>query len=351
MKFPPKARACLQAILTAQLAGKQAPTLFRRVAAPLLFALLFSFTVQAAEPVHEVLVIVGAPGEGDYTEGFTSAARAWEAAAARISAPITTVGLDAPASDSSAATSDRDELQAWCAARETATRTPAWIVYLGHGTFDGREARLNLRGPDVTAKEIATWLAPLDRPLVFIHGGSAGAPFISALSGPDRIIISATRSGHELNYARFGERFAEAVANPSADIDQDGQTSLLEAFVTAAQQVQAFYAETGRLATEHALIDDNGDRQGTPADWFRGVRLQRRPEDNAIPDGDAAKLIALIPSDAERALTSAQREERDRLERELESVRARKSELPADDYYRQLEALFRRLGSIYRTDS
>ncbi|HYD85448.1 MAG TPA: hypothetical protein VEA63_15385 [Opitutus sp.] len=317
--------------------------------------LLFSFSAppaaHAAEPVHEILLIVGAPGEGDYTEGFASAARAWEAAATRISAPITVIGLDETPSADAAVESDRDQLRAWCAAHETETRTPAWIVYLGHGTFDGREARLNLRGPDVTAKEIATWLAPLDRPLVFIHGGSAGAPFISALSGPDRIIISATRSGHELNYARFGERFAEAVANPSADIDQDGQTSLLEAFVTAAQQVQAFYAETGRLATEHALIDDNGDHQGTPADWFRGVRLQRRPEGNAIPDGDAAKLIALIPSDAERALTSTQREARHRLERELDGLRARKSELPADEYYRQLESLFRRLGSIYRTDS
>ena len=128
----------------------------------------------------------------------------------------------------------------------------------------------------MTARTLAGWLAPLQRPLIFVHGGSGGAPFIPAVSGPDRIVISATRSGHELNYARFGERFARAVANPDADIDQDGQTSVLEAFVTAAQQVQAFYTEAGRLATEHALIDDNGDKQGTPAEWFRGVRLQRR---------------------------------------------------------------------------
>lgn len=329
-------------------------TLVRRIAALLLIALLRPSPAHAAEPLHEILVVVGAPAEGDYAEGFASAARAWENAASRISAPLTLIGLDAATDNSSAnapAASDRERLIAWCAARHLSTRTPAWLVYIGHGTFDGREARLNLRGPDVTAREIAAWLAPLDRPLIFVHGGSASAPFISALSGPDRIIISATRSGHELNYARFGERFAEAVANPAADIDQDGQTSLLEAFVTAAQQVQAFYAETGRLATEHALIDDNGDRQGTPADWFRGVRLQRRPEGNAKPDGDAAKLIALIPSDTERSLTSAQREERDRLERELDTLRARKPQLPADDYYRQLESLFRRLGALYRADS
>ena len=229
---------------------------------------------------------------------------------------------------------------------------PLWIVYIGHGTHDTRETRLNLRGPDVTAKELAAWLAPLTRPLIFIHGGSAGAPFINALSGPDRIIVSATRSGSELNYARFGERFADAVANPAADIDQDGQTSLLEAFVTAAQQVQSFYAETGRLATEHALIDDNGDKQGTPAEWFRGTRVQRRPQDStAQPDGQHARLLALIPTEAERALTPAQREQRDALERELEVLRAKKPSLPEDDYYRQLESLFRRLGALYRRDS
>lgn len=327
-----------------------------RLAAGLFLALLALLSLRAAEPLHEILVLVGAPGEGDYAEGFADAARAWEKAAHRGGAHCTIVGLSASESASASAAdaaspSDRDRLQQWLAARTGETGPPVWIVYLGHGTFDGREARLNLRGPDVTAPELAGWLAPLRRPLVFIHGGSAGAPFLAALSAPERIIISATRSGHELNYARFGERFAAAVANPAADIDQDGQTSLLEAFVTAAQQVQAFYAETGRLATEHALIDDNGDRQGTPAEWFRGLRLQRRPEGAAEPDGQRARLIALVPGAGERALTPAQRDERDRLERELEALRARKADLPEADYYRRLESLFRRLGEIYRADS
>ncbi len=303
-------------------------------------------------PTHEIVLLVGAPGEPTYAENFSSAARAWQNAAGRAGAALTTIGLS-PESEA-AAPDDRTLLQTWLAARTQTSDTPApatplWIVYIGHGTHDGRETRLNLRGPDVTAKDLAAWLAPLTRPLIFIHGGSAGAPFINALSDPDRIIISATRSGSELNYARFGEHFADAVANPAADIDQDGQTSLLEAFVTAAQQVQAFYAETGRLATEHALIDDNGDKQGTPAEWFRGTRVQRRPQNStAKPDGLHARLIALIPTESERALTPAQREERDTLEHELESLRARKSSLAEDDYYLQLESLFRRLGALYR---
>ncbi|HEX2100468.1 MAG TPA: hypothetical protein VHF69_07385, partial [Candidatus Synoicihabitans sp.] len=187
--------------------------------------------------------------------------------------------------------------------------------------------------------------------LVFVHGGSAAGPFVPALSGPNRIVIAATRSGHETNYARFGERFAAAIGSAQADIDQDGQTSVLEAFVTAAQQVQSFYTEAGRLATEHALIDDNGDREGTPAEWFRGTRVIRRASGDRAPDGDAARLAALILPPDEQALTVEQRRERDRWEAELTALRARKPEMDEDAFYRELERILRRLGAIYRGDS
>ena len=296
----------------------------------------------AAEPTAEVCVIVGAPGEAEYATGFARAAHAWEDAAKRAGAPCTLIGLD-PENQ----TPDRARVETWLNARSASEKTTAWIIFLGHGTFDGREARLNLRGADVTAQELSGWLTQLNRPIVFVHGGSAAAPFIPTLSGPRRIIISATRSGNEINYARFGERFATAIGDAAADVDHDGQTSVLEAFVTAAQQVQSFYAENGRLATEHALIDDNGDKQGTPADWFRGTRLQKRAKDKTEPDGATARLVALITTDAERAMTPPQIAERDRLERELEALRARKSEIPEDEYYRRVEAVARQIGAIY----
>src|SRR4029077_6004302 len=113
---------------------------------------------------------------------------------------------------------------------------------------------------------------PCKRPLAVIDCASASGPFINALSAPGRVIVTATRSGNEVNVTQFGGYFARAIANPAADLDKDGQTSLLEAFLFASRQVEQFYQEAGRLATEHALLDDNGDGLGTPADWFRGVR-------------------------------------------------------------------------------
>jgi hypothetical protein len=311
----------------------------------------FSTSPVSAQPLHELCVVVGAPGEPAYAAGFAEAARAWQSAAGRIGGSLTMIGLEPENADRT----DREKLRAWIVdriAESESNEAPAlWLVYLGHGSFDGREARLNLRGPDVTIQELATWLGPVQQPLVVVHGGSASAPLIPALSREGRILISATQSGHEVNYARFGERFAAAVASPAADIDQDGQTSVLEAFVAAAQQVQVFYAETGRLATEHALIDDNGDQQGTPAEWFRGTRVQRRADDGRKPDGERARLIALIPTEDESRLSPSDRMERDQWERELAALKLRKATLPEKEYYAELERLLRELAAIYRRNT
>ena len=123
-------------------------------------------------------------------------------------------------------------------------------MFIGHGTYDGRESKFNLRGPDVNSVEIGEWLKPFTGELVAIDGASANAPFLHALSGKDRIIISATKSADEVFYTRFGEFFAKAIggALPEVDLDRDGQVSVLEAFLWSSKQVERFFE--GRLATE-----------------------------------------------------------------------------------------------------
>jgi hypothetical protein len=314
--------------------------------ATLAFAIVAAPFVHSTEPLdrQDVLVIVGAPGTEEFAKGFTDAANAWRDAAEKAGASFTVIGLDEPAEGSP---EDRELLkQAIEQIDDNGTR-PEWIVYIGHGTFDRREARLNLRGSDVTESEFAEWLKPHQRPLVIVHGGSASGTFISGLSGPKRIIVTATQSGAEVNYARFGEYFAHAIGSNSADIDQDDQTSILEAFLSAAQQTRNFYDEAGRLMTEHALIDDNGDGRGTPADWFRGTRAVKKAEDDTAPDGVRANRIGLVESETERRLTAEQRALRDELEGELEELRARKSSMLESIYLNELEALFRKLSPIY----
>ena len=171
------------------------------------------------------------------------------------------------------------------------------------------------------------------------------------LAAPDRVVITATKNGSENNYARFGGYLSQAIGDPAADIDKDGETSLLEAWLTAARKTADFYKDEGRIATEHSLLDDNGDGLGTPPDWFSGVRSVKKAKDGATPDGLRAAQIHLVHSAAERALTAEQRTERDTLERDLAALRERKSRMKEDDYYREIEALLIKLARIYRSGS
>jgi hypothetical protein len=205
-----------------------------------------------------------------------------------------------------------------------------------------------LRGPDVTDVELAAWLAPQKRQLAIIDCTSASGPFINRLSGDSRIVITATKSGHETNYARFGQYMSEAIGDQRSDIDKDGQVSLLEAFLTAANRVDEYYRSRGQLATEHALIDDNGDRLGTPANWFRGVRATQRAKDGAQLDGLRAHQLHLIPSDHEREITGEVRDRRNQLERSIAALRDRKGKLKEDEYYERLEELMVDLARLYR---
>ena len=289
-----------------------------------------------------LIVVVGAPGEAEFGSNFVQQASLWEAAGQQAGGERITLGqeTDPP-------TNDAEGLRLALAAQPKTGTEALWLVLIGHGTFDGKEARFNLRGPDVSATNLAQWLQPFQRPLVVINTASASAPFLNRLSATNRVIVAATRSGYEQNFARFGQFIAEAIASPESDLDQDGQTSLLEAFLAASRRVAEFYQTAGRLATEHALIDDNGDGLGTPADWFRGTRAIKRAADGAALDGVRAQQFQLVRSAEEQQLPPAIRAQRDELELAVAGLRDRKAELSEVEYYRQLESLLLDLSRLY----
>jgi hypothetical protein len=291
-----------------------------------------------------VLVVVGAPGEKAFGEQFAKWAERWKAAAEKANADFAAIGLN-EATDQT----DREQLIQRLSAWSAASNEVAWLVLIGHGTFDGKLAKFNLRGPDFTPGELVTWLKPIERPLAVIDCTSASGPFLNDLSAKNRVVITAARSGVEYNYARFGDYFSSAIADPKADLDKDDQTSLLEAFLLASSGVQEFYTSEGRLATEHALLDDNGDGLGTPADWFQGLRATKSAKDGAQPDGLRAGQIVLIRSAREQQLPPEIRARRDELERTLAELRQKKSKLSEDEYLAQLEPILVEIAKLYET--
>ena len=197
-----------------------------------------------------VVLIQGAAGEAVYRSGFESQMAAWKRAATKAGAEILAIGdtVGARPADSTPAgaasttiVTDRIRLEKILAELPPDGSAAVWLVLIGHGTWDGKEARFNLEGPDLSAGDLAGWLKPVQRPVVVINTSSSSSPFMPVLSGPGRTVITATRSGNERNFARFGEFFAASLDDPAADYDQDGQFCLLEWFLRAGSRTTEFY--------------------------------------------------------------------------------------------------------------
>ena len=215
-----------------------------------------------------------------------------------------------------------------------------FVFLIGHGSFDGKESKFNLVGPDLAASEYNTLLSALPtKRVIVLNMASASGEFIKSLSAKGRIIITATKSGQETNATRFAGFFITALKAPDADTDQDGHVSILEAFVYANRLTADFYTRAGRLATEHALIDDNGDGVGREkAEAGEGLLARATYLDSLTVDEAAAN-----------AATGRLLKERTRLEGEIEQLIGRKRTLPEAEYEATLERLFIELAKVNRS--
>ena len=288
---------------------------------------------------RRVMIIAGAGGEEEYTELF--AEWAGELAGAFGGKAAEMVHITNKPEDTGARKTVESTLNKWVENPDV----EIWILLVGHGTFDGKVAKFNLVGNDASDADFKHWLKPHRGPLVFINTSSCSAPFIRSLSGPNRVVATATKSGYEQNFCRFGGYMAAALGQAEADLDKDGAVSVLEAFLIASRQAGEFYRENDRLVSENALLDDNGDGMGTPADWFRGVRTQKKAKGKSSADGKLSRLVFPVIPPAEKDIPAPLRKKRLAIEAKIETLRSLKKTLEAEIYYRDLEKLFLELAA------
>ena len=281
----------------------------------------------------------GPEGSAEYETQFGLWAESWQEAASHTQFQV--IGLNGEKNKSKTLLQEAIENAA-----QDSQLQEFWLVMIGHGTFDGKRAKFNLHGPDVQAAELKSWLEPLKQRMVIINCSSSSSPFINALSGSNRIIITATRNGFEYNFARFGQFLSESIDDPAIDLDKDGQTSVLEAFSAASRGANDFYQQENRIATEHALLDDNGDAKGTPADWFDGVRATKSPK-TGLPDGLLANQVFLKRRGIENSMAAEDRKARDELESQLEEIRLQKEQMDQAEYLRLIEPVLIKLAKLY----
>ena len=138
------------------------------------------------------------------------------------------------------------------------------VVLIGHGSGTGEEVEVNLPGPDLTPQALDVMLSDFPTQAVaVVNTTPSSGPFAAALSGPNRIILTATRTAQERNETQFGGFFVEALTDDGSDLDKNGRLSLAEAFQYAFEETGRYYESRNLLATEHALLEDDGDGQGS----------------------------------------------------------------------------------------
>lgn len=293
----------------------------------------------AAQQAH-VLIVSGLGGDAEYAARFAGWGAGLVDAAGAAGVPAERIrwlgereGLHPRMAGVARAEAVAAEIAALAA--RSAPGDVVLIVLFGHGSARGGESRLNLPGPDLTAGALAAMLEPLgDRRVAVVNAASASGGFIAPLSAPGRVVITATRSTAEAEATRFGGFFVAALAGEDADTDKDGAVSLLEAFDYARREVARSFEQGGRLATEHALLDDDGDGRGSMEpggpDGARAARLTLA----GAGGGAAASSGVAADPELERLRT-----ERARLEAALTALRARKDAMEAAAYERELERL------------
>ena len=297
----------------------------------------------AADESH-LVIVVGLGGEPKYTEAFHElAVRMIQAAEKKMgvaAANIAYLGEKAayPALPVYKGRASREAAQKVLGeiAQTAGPGDLVFILLIGHGGSQAGESRFNLPGPDMTAADFAPLLAALSRQeVVFVNTASASGDFVKALSAKGRTIVTATKSAMERNQTEFPSYFVQAFTEDGADADKDQRVSVLEAFTYARREVERFYEKGHLLATEHAVLDDNGDGTGSSV------------PDPATGDGAVARRVFLGggESTADGAAASADprlaelRRQRRAIEEKIGALKARKDAMETAQYEDELEKL------------
>jgi hypothetical protein len=213
------------------------------------------------------------------------------------------------------------------------------IVLIGHGTFDGMDAKFNLVGPDLESGEWASLLLGIPGRLVLVNAAAASFPFIARLAGPRRIVISATDSAAQRFDTVFPEYFIAAFRDEATDIDKNGRISIWEAFASAAAGVRRHYVQRGHLATERSLLDDNGDGAGREA--------AAQGEDGSVASRTYLDAPGAGAAPTDEVLVDLLHR-RASLLAEVEELQVKKAFMSPEEYAREFERVMIALARIAR---
>jgi hypothetical protein len=280
-------------------------------------AVLVSPRLASAQATH-VLVVEGLSGEPQYRQAFDSAtARVRDAARTRwhvADSNVIVLAEEANATTGVARATREAVANAFLTlSRRVQPGDLLLVLLMGHGSGEGPASKINLPGVDATAADFASWTSGFARQtVVFVNAATGSGDFVPVLAGPNRVVVTATRTAMERNESVFAGHFATGLTSDDADADKDGRVSVMEAFRFATRETKRVYESTNRLQTEHAQVSDSLLAARVA---FGGPAASRDP-----------RVLALVA-------------ERQQLEADVAALRARKSSMPEAEYESALERL------------
>jgi hypothetical protein len=279
------------------------------------------------------VTVAGLPGDADYEQRYTAAARELDKLLSGSGASIhvfTLTGMDAT----------RAHLYDVMArvALEAKPDDDFVLMLIGHGSYDGVEYKFNLVGPDVSAADIARVCnAVKSKRQLIVDTTSSSGGAIPVLQRKGRAIIAATKSGTEKNATVFVRYWVQALQDPATDQDKNDAISALEAFQYAEKKTADFYTSQKRLATEHPVFEDVGSGEAVRAEASEKGRLL------------ASLTLLRLGSARSAAQDPAKREllaKKEGLESQIDLLKYQKAAMPLNEYQRQLRGLLLELARV-----
>lgn len=297
-------------------------------------ALLALAAAPAFSAVHYV-TISGIGGEPDYEQRFANWAKDLDKALNGSGGDVRVHSLVGLAATRTAAAELLGKVAAEAVAGDAFV-----LTLIGHGSFDGHEYKINLKGPDATAIELAAWCdrIPATRQLV-VNMTSASGGSISALQRASRAVISATKTGTEKNATVFARYWVEALRDPGADADKNETVTALEAYQYADRKTVGFFETQKRLATEHAVLVDTAKGEPVRAPSTENGQGQLVSRFTLLRLGAAQKAAG----DPAKQKLLGQREQ---IEAAIDKLKYEKAAMPQQEYRKRLSALLLELARL-----
>ena len=269
------------------------------------------------------VVVSGLGGESQYTEQFSDAGIAvYESLQSLDVADDLIVHLDETATREDILKAIDD-----VASRMQVGEASVFSLFLiGHGNADSNGWRFNVSGPDLTTEDLVVALNPIiaSEQLIVLATSASGAA-LDILAQPQRVVVTATKSGGENNAVKFPEFMAQALRLPDADYDRNEILTIAEVFRYTQNRTVEFYEQQNLLAPEHARLEG----------------------DNAVDISVA--LLGSLKNATDDPAVAALLDERLVLESTFKQLKQAKSSLTTTDYYSQLEQLLIKIARLQQS--